>query len=74
MEPRQHGCIVFMNQDKGFGFIRSASRVQHYFRLTDAPTGAEAHSLVTFESTIDPGQKRPRAVNINLFVEQPQAA
>ena len=59
------GTVEYYNEDKGYGFIKNAFKMEKYFfHISNAPASIKEGNKVTFE--LERGQKGMNAVRIML--------
>ena len=59
------GTVEYYNEDKGYGFIKNAVKMEKYFfHISNAPASIKEGNKVTFE--LERGQKGMNAVRIML--------
>jgi len=59
------GTVEYYNEDKGYGFIKNAVKMEKYFfHISNAPASIKEGNKVTFE--LERGQKGMNAVRVTL--------
>jgi hypothetical protein len=65
---------MWVNPEKGFGFLKSPGNPTDHFRLSDAPPQIAKFDLVKFNSLPKDGSKHPQAVNLEIVIQERIAA